>query len=589
MPLPSITTPTPLTGALPKPPLASKPIGTPAAKLPAAAGAAQTASPNPALQQLFRGLPAPSVDLQGRPIPAGPGPKLPVDNHARSFDTRQLGPQPTVLDELKQKPQQPQTGMVPGFGHPTTPPKELPLWAQMLADGAGGAIRGALAFPPNVARVGIGAGTYGLSNGLAAIGGPVAQLLGGTEAREAFQGNLRNMGRAGTADASRALSGMFGAGDPGKGAPPHVVQERSKDIARMRAESPGSVLPDIAQFAGDTSEAAGELAADVANVGWPGGGALALSKLKSVPQTLLSNWRNSGLLGKGYQAADAGLNAAYLPKSYYGLSSPPNAPAEAPAAASAAAAPQPLPANTAGETQQAATAAPGSTGPGAAAQPSMEAAVQTVQSAGQNGELQQALNDVNSPEATQTQVKAVSNIAKETGASPEQAQAWYDQMSTPEKLLIGLGLGLSTIAMLGGGEGAGKWLATILGLLTAGGAAAHSGVMGEGAQDFVRGLVGNQFGAPEAKPGLQDSIQGSLLQGFANAPQPMQQEMFKLLPEDVRNQLSQGADITGDGLMGYVPDEVAYNRAARYGLPQESAKQLFDAVRRAKAPVSAGP
>ncbi len=108
----------------------------------------------------------------------------------------------------------------------------------------------------------------------------------------------------------------------------------------------------------------------------------------------------------------------------------------------------------------------------------------------------------------------VADMAK-TDPTAGQDPSFMDQMltrwnalSTPEKWIMGLGLGIGALGLINsvaGEGGAGSWLMSALGLAAVGGVAANQGMMGPEAQKFVGG-IGSQvagmmgLGGPPAAP-----------------------------------------------------------------------------------------
>lgn len=453
-----------------------------------------------------------------------------------------------------------------------------------------------LSFGRNVAQAGTG--------GVAAIGAPVLSVAGylpawaltGREGRNAYMSTLEQLRQAGVDDANQGLRGMLGLNlldSDSPHQPSHLFPALQENIDKMREQLPNSWLPAVAQFAADTGEFAGNLAADVANVGLPArlSGPLATAKLRDVPQAFVNGFRGQNAATKLLNGVDAASTANIGPASLIGDAEPvaaanrvrpasfssPSQPSAPPPQMTPPASAGPVPEN------------PGGT---AAAVPP----VKPVQDAVANGTLPKVLSDVQTGAGPAVDA-GKAQIVKEQGGTLAQASQIWDNLSTPEKVLLGLGVGLTTISMLGGAEGAGKWLTALLGLLMGGGALAHNGVFGDQAQDIVKGLTGNIGGAtPVAKQPVagQDLAKlTELLPHAKNLPAPALDLLWKGVPQDMQKQLIQGANITGnDGPMSYIPDDIAYNRAARYGISPQTAKQLFDIVRQIQArqaPAAAGP
>ena len=63
----------------------------------------------------------------------------------------------------------------------------------------------------------------------------------------------------------------------------------------------------------------------------------------------------------------------------------------------------------------------------------------------------------------------------------------------------------------------------------------------------------------------------------------MQDAGFGLLPQEIQDQLREGAQVTGpaglDNPRGMIPDSFAYARMAEHGIGQEDAQRLFEVIR----------
>jgi hypothetical protein len=100
----------------------------------------------------------------------------------------------------------------------------------------------------------------------------------------------------------------------------------------------------------------------------------------------------------------------------------------------------------------------------------------------------------------------VQDTAAKEGLSFESAKAAFDKMSMPQKIAVGLGVTIGTIALLNSvlGDDEDKWwswLGTALGYGTAAGVAVHGGMLGKGSQDWMQGIFGQGPTKSEALSG----------------------------------------------------------------------------------------
>lgn len=135
-------------------------------------------------------------------------------------------------------------------------------------------------------------------------------------------------------------------------------------------------------------------------------------------------------------------------------------------------------------------------GPEAAAQTTQ--ATEQIRSAAGNmqpAEVEQLKNELASGDAESPAVQeAVKKISKDSGLDPQSAWDMFNNMDDGAKLMAGLGVALGTISLIasltsekGGLMG---FLGAVLGFGAAAGTLAHGGVLGEGAQDFTKGIMG---------------------------------------------------------------------------------------------------
>lgn len=111
---------------------------------------------------------------------------------------------------------------------------------------------------------------------------------------------------------------------------------------------------------------------------------------------------------------------------------------------------------------------------------------------------QKAFTELASDKLTQAGKTALGNLKDQTGWSWDQTQKAYGEMDQGSKFLMWAGLGLGTVSalssLMGDGDGMLGWITSLLGLAVAGGAAAHGGLLGEGAQKGMQGMM-TQFDA----------------------------------------------------------------------------------------------